>query len=62
MVPCVYILQNDHHNVSSWHPSTHTVTEFFLVMKTFKTFSFSNSQTYNTVLLSRVTDLHTTSP
>ena len=40
----------------------HTVIFFFLVMRTFKTYSLLNFQIYNTVLLTIVTMLYITSP
>ena len=37
MIQHLYILRNDLHNKSSYHPSPHIATElFFLVMSTFK--------------------------
>ena len=35
----MFMLQNDHHNRFSWHPSPHIVAIFFLVMRTFKIYS-----------------------
>ena len=46
--------------ISSIHQ--HTVLQFFfLVMRTFKVYSLSNIQIYNTVLLTKVTILYTIS-
>ena len=51
----MYIFWKDQHSKSSDHPSSHIVTIFFLVMRTFKIYFLSNSQICNTVLLTAVT-------
>lgn len=59
-------LQNDHQNKSNHHPSSWTVTKFFLffflVKRTFKIYLFSKFQICNTALLTVVPMLYIASP
>lgn len=57
----LYMLQNDCHNTSSWHPAPHTIT-IFSVMRTFRIYSFSNFQICSAVLLTIVIMLCIASP
>ena len=55
-------MENDCHNKSSHHLSPSIATKFFFMMRTFKIYSLSNFQIYNTVLLtivSIITDILT---
>jgi len=61
MIWFMYILQNNHHNNFSYHPSLHIVTNFFLVQRTFKIF-LNNFQIYSTIFLTLVTMLYVRSP
>ena len=50
-IPCLYTLRNDHHNKSRYHLSPYKVTKFFLVMRTFNIYCFSNFPVCSTKLL-----------
>lgn len=57
---CFMVLQNNHHNMSSWHLSPYILLSF-LVMRTFKFYSLSNFQICSTLLLTIITALFITS-
>lgn len=48
--------------ISLAYPSPHKVTYILCVVRTFKVFSLSNFQVYNTILLTIVTTLYTIPP
>ena len=58
MIQYVYIMKSLQ---SNYHLSPHTVTIFFLVMRTLKIYCLSNFQIYNTELSTVVTMLYMTS-
>ena len=62
MIGYLCILQNDHHNKSNYHLSPYIVTEFFLVMITFKIYSVRKFQIYDTVLVTVIIMLYVTFP
>ena len=60
-IQCLYTLRNDHHNKSRYHLSPYKVTKFFLLMRTFNIYCFSNFPVCNTKLLTISTMVYITS-
>lgn len=58
---CLYTLQNDHHNNSSYRPSPYGVTNFFLMIRAFKIYFLGNFQICTTISLTLAPMLHITS-
>lgn len=62
MIQDSYALQNDHNKFKLMSIITHSYKIFFLVIRTFKVYCFSNFQICNTVFLTPVTMLYIISP
>ena len=62
MIRYLCISRSDHHTKSSVASITHRVTHLFLVMKTFKSHSFSSFQIYNSICVTVVSMLSRTLP